>query len=67
MSQKDDSLPKLLNFERAKLAKNRHKISEIANFTQLNLRQLATELSQCIENLFFSLRRWLFRTIDILR
>ena len=36
-------------------------------FAELNLRQLATELSYCIENLFFSLRRWLFCTVDILR
>ena len=37
MSQKDDSLPKLLKFQLAKLAKNRHKISEIANFLGVGL------------------------------
>ena len=37
MSQKDDSLPKLLKFQPAKLAKNRHKISEIEFFCNIGL------------------------------
>ena len=37
MSQKDDSLPKLLNFELAKLAKNLHKTSSCANFCEVGL------------------------------
>ena len=37
MSQKDYSLPKLLNFELAKLAKKRHKTSGIANFLGIGL------------------------------
>ena len=37
MSQKDDSLPQLLNFEDAKLAKNRHIISEIADICKVGL------------------------------
>ena len=37
MSQKDDSLPKLLKFQLANLAKNRHKISKITNFCEVGL------------------------------
>ena len=37
MSQKDDSLPKIVKFQLAKIAKNRHKISKITNFCEVGL------------------------------
>ena len=37
MSQKDYSLPKIVKFQLAKIVKNRHKISEIANFLGIGL------------------------------